>query len=172
MTSAHDCYGPISLRSNHPAARRMDVASFLTPKSEVVWVSASGTVEQALERMKPNGFAAVPILDDEGCYVGTLTTSDLMWFLLQAGNGWQDRARATSLLVVPRRLDAVAVHIDTSVAALVARAIEQSFVPVVDERDVFVGIVRRRPVIECCARLSALAGPDVKVFARGTTKAL
>jgi len=43
---------------------------------------------------------------------------------------------------------------------------------VVDERDVFVGIVRRRPVIECCARLSALAGPDVKVVAQGTTKAL
>ncbi len=31
--------------------------------------------------MKPNGFAAVPILDDDGGYVGTLSTSDLLWFL-------------------------------------------------------------------------------------------
>jgi CBS domain-containing protein len=150
----------------------MDVASFLTPKSEVVWVSASGTVEQALERMKPNGFAAVPILDDDGCYVGTLSTSDLMWFLLDAGAAWQERARTSSLLLVQRRLNGVAVHIDTGVAVLVARAIEQSFVPVVGERDVFVGIVRRRPVIECCARLAALTGIDVRSFARGSTEAV
>ena len=140
----------------------MDVASFLTPKTEVVWVSASGTVEQALERMKPNGFAAVPILDDDGRYVGTLTTSDLMWYLLDAGSSWQDRAHSTSLLVVPRRLHDSAVHIDTSIPALIARAINQSFVSVVDDRDVFIGIVRRKPVIEYCAQLADLVDARIK----------
>jgi len=134
----------------------MNLAFFLTPKSEVVWVSASGSVEQALERMKPNGFSAVPILDDDGCYAGTLSTSDLMWYLLTAGQDWQERARTAPLLSVPRRLQDSPVHIDADVPTLIARAVSQSFVPVVDDREVFIGIVRRRPIIEFCARLAGL----------------
>ena len=157
MTHGHAGHTPLSLAANPPATRCNDLAAFLTPKSEVVWVSATGTIEQALERMKPNGFAAVPILDDDGCYVGTLSTSDVLWYLVDAKNAWQERARTTALLMVPRRLNGPSVHIDSSVATLVARAIEQSFVPVVGVRNVFIGIVRRRPVLEYCARLSALA---------------
>jgi predicted transcriptional regulator len=134
----------------------MAVAAFLTPRSEVVWVSASGSIEQALERMRPNGFAAVPILDDEGCYVGTLGTSDLMWFLLRAGGSWQELAQSTSLLAVPRSLNDSVARVDASVSALMKLVIEQSFVPVVDDRGVFIGIVRRRPVIEYCARVAKL----------------
>lgn len=171
MSQAHDCFAPPSLRALPRAPERREVAAFLTPKSEVVWVSASGSVEQALERMKPNGFAAVPILDDDGGYVGTLSTSDLMWFLLGAGSAWQELARATALLTVPRRRTGLVVHVDTSISALIDAAIQQSFVSVVDDRAVFIGIVRRRPVIEYCARLAELDGADVEAFPRCATKA-
>jgi len=136
----------------------MNVAFFLTPKSEVVWVSASGTVAQALERMKPNGFGSVPILDDDGGYVGTLSTGDLMWHLMEAGGTWQETARSTPLLRVRRRLDDSAVHIDAELEQLIARVETQGFVSVVDDRGVFIGIVRRRPVIEHLARLAGVAG--------------
>jgi len=168
MTQAGDCYAEVSPRTRLRTTKRMEVAAFLTPKSEVVWVSASGTVEQALERMKPNGFAAVPILDDEGCYAGTLSTSDLMWFLLGAGSAWQELARTTALLTVPRGLSVSALRVDASVAALTNAVIEQSFVSVVDDSGVFVGIVRRRPVVEYCVRVAGLARgePAVRPDAR------
>jgi predicted transcriptional regulator len=145
-----------------------NIAFFLTPKSEVVWVSASGCIEQALERMKPNGFSAVPILDDEGCYVGTLSTSDLIWYLFESGSSWQERARATPLLNVPRRLHDSPVHIDADMTTLMSRAENQSFVSVVDDRGVFIGIVRRRPIIELCARLAGLG--RVERFARAGSR--
>ena len=131
----------------------MPVSSFLTPKSEVVWVSATGSVEQALERMKPNGFSAVPVLDDDGRYVGTLSTSDLIWFLLAADGTWQERARSTPLECVPRKLQDSALPIDADPPSLIARAANQPFVPIVDAQDRFVGLVRRRPLLEHCARL-------------------
>ena len=140
----------------------MNVAFFLTPKSEVVWVSASGTVEQALERMKPNGFGSVPILDDDGGYVGTLSTGDLMWHLMQLPGTWQDIARSTPLSSVRRRLDDSAVHIDAEFRQLVARVTTQGFVSVVDDRGVFIGIVRRRPIIEYLARLVESIGPATR----------
>lgn len=156
MSQAHDCFAPPSLRAHPSATPPMAVAAFLTPKSQVVWLSSSGSVEQALERMKPNGFAAVPILDDDGGYVGTLSTSDLLWFLLGSDRPWQELARATSLLTVPRRRNGLVMPVDASVSALLDAAVEQSFVPVVDDRGVFIGIVRRRPLIQYCARLTRL----------------
>jgi CBS domain-containing protein len=140
----------------------MNIAFFLTPKSEVVWVSASGTVEQALERMKPNGFGSVPILDDDGGYVGTLSTGDLMWQLMQASGTWQECARSMPLLSVPRRLDDSAVHIDAEFRQLMARVVTQGFVSVVDDRGVFIGIVRRRPIIEYLSRLAESIGPATR----------
>jgi predicted transcriptional regulator len=132
----------------------VNIAFFLTPKSEVVWVSASGTVEQALERMKPNGFGSVPILNEEGGYAGTLSTGDLMWYLIEAGGNWHDIAQTTPLDNVRRRLDDSAVHIDAKFAQLIDRIVTQGFVSVVDDRGFFIGIVRRRPIIEHLARLA------------------
>lgn len=140
----------------------MNIAFFLTPKSEVVWVSASGTVEQALERMKPNGFGSVPILDDDGGYVGTLSTGDLMWHLMEAGPTWQESASTTPLQRVRRRLNDGAVHIDAEFRQLMARVVTQGFVSVVDDRGVFIGIVRRRPILEYLARLVASIGPATR----------
>src|SRR5450432_84301 len=112
MNPSQDLQFRLSHRGNPRPTRLMNVAFFLTPKSEVVWVSASGTIEQALERMKPNGFGSVPILDDDGGYVGTLSTGDLMWHLMEAPGPWQERARTTPLQRVRRRLNDGAVHID------------------------------------------------------------
>jgi len=75
----------------------MNVAFFVTPKSRVVWVNASGTLVQAIERMRPNGYTAVPVLDDRGGYVGTLTEGDILWHLLAAGVAWRAHAERTVL---------------------------------------------------------------------------
>jgi len=125
-----------------------NVAFLITPKSDVVWVSASGTLGEAVERMKPNGFAAVPILDDEGGYVGTLTEGDILWHLFGARN--LELAQQTPLLDIQRRTANRAVHINAKVETLILRAAEQNFVPVLDDREVFIGIVRRRSIIEQC----------------------
>lgn len=129
------------------------LAPLLTPKRDVVWVSASGTVGQALERMRPNGFSAVPILDDSGRYVGTLCTSDLLWFLLGRTRLGLEDAQATPLLAVLRRLDVATLPTGATLSELVARSLSQSFVPIVSDRGSFVGIVRRRRVIEHLAKL-------------------
>jgi predicted transcriptional regulator len=134
----------------------MDIASFLTPKSEVVWVSAEGTIAQALERMKPNGFGSVPILDEEGRYFGTLSTSDLIWYLIEAGDSWQNTARLTPLANIRRARKDVALHVAAGLPSLLSQIAIQSFVSVVDDCGIFLGIVRRRPIIEYFARVAAL----------------
>ena len=126
----------------------INILFLLTPKSEVVWVSAYGTLGEAIERMKPNGFAAVPVLNDEGGYVGTLTEGDILWHLLDSAD--PALARAEPVLDVMRRTNNRAVHVDAKLETLLLRAAEQNFVPVLDDREVFIGIVRRKAIIEQC----------------------
>src|SRR5689334_93228 len=107
----------------------MKIAFFLTPKSQTVWVPEAATVRQAFERMNAHGYTAVPVLDDAGGYIGTLTEGDILRHLLDAGETWFANADQTPVRAVVRRTDNRAVHIDAEVEALIARAVDQNFVP-------------------------------------------
>jgi CBS domain-containing protein len=133
----------------------MNIAFFLTPKSEVVWIPETATMRQALERMEYHGYSAVPILDADGRYVGTLTEGDLLWKLKSDGLSIEKTAKVT-LAEVPRRLTNRPVQVDEEMEQLLALAVDQNFVPVVDTRDVFIGIVRRKRIIEYCMELAGV----------------
>lgn len=132
----------------------MNIAFFLTPKSEVAWIHVRSSLRQALERMEHHRYSAVPLLDDEGRYVGTITEGDLLWRLKGANLSLLD-AEQIPVASVPRHLDVRPVDVLTDIEQLFLRAADQNFVPVVDSRGVFMGIVRRKAIIEYCIELIA-----------------
>ena len=137
----------------------MNVTFFLTPKSDVVCLDADSTMRQAMEKMEAHRYSAIPLLDADGRYVGTLTEGDLLWRLKHALGTWREEAEHTPVLAVERRVHHKTVRIDAEMEALIALAVDQNFVPVVDDRGVFVGIVRRSSILQYCAsRISDVAG--------------
>ena len=132
----------------------MNVAFFLTPKSEVVCVLDNATMRAAMEQMDQSGYTAVPVLDPHGGYVGTLTEGDLLRKLLRTPKLTFVGAEHVTVSEVPRRTNVQAVGIDAQMEELFSRALEQNFVPVVDSRNVFIGIVRRRAILEYYAKAS------------------
>lgn len=125
----------------------MNVAFFLTPVRDVVCLPAHSTMRQALERMEFHRYSAVPLVDDDGHYIGTLTEGDLLWTMKQNQISFAETEQF-SLEDVPRRSAHKAVNVLTEIDSLLALAIDQNFVPVVDSRDVLMGIVRRKVIIE------------------------
>src|SRR5579859_6460623 len=115
----------------------MNVTFFLTPKSEVVCLNADSTMRQAMEKMEAHRYSALPLLDDEGRYVGTITEGDLLWRLKHALGTWREEAESTPVLAIERRVQHKTVRIDAEMETLLALASEQNFVPVVDDREVF-----------------------------------
>jgi len=138
----------------------MNVAFFLTPKDAVVWVPSTVTLAEALAVMQPHRHTAVPILDPEGKYLGTLTEGDALLYLQKADKPWQEAASAVRVSEIDRWMKNDPIHIHDEMEMLVARVVVQSFVPVVDDRNVFVGMVRRKNVIEYCARLAGILPPQ------------
>ena len=52
---------------------------------------------------------------------------------------------------ISRRRDNIPVRVTTTMHDLVARASGQNFVPVVDDKDTFIGIVTRGAIIKYCS---------------------
>ncbi|UJF35210.1 CBS domain-containing protein [Paenibacillus hexagrammi] len=130
----------------------MNIAFFLLPKSDVITTTMQATLRQTLERMEYHRYTAVPILSESGHYVGTVTEGDLLWFLKNAEGISFDNAHRHLLQEVPLRMKNRPVHIHADMEDLIELAKVQNFVPVVDDSDKFIGIVRRSDIIEYCAQ--------------------
>ncbi|WP_026882589.1 CBS domain-containing protein [Clostridium akagii] len=125
----------------------MNIAFFITPKSEVVCEELTSTMRQALERMEYHRYAAIPILDGDGKYIGTLTEGDLLWKLKNTPDLNFNNTTKVQLCEVPRRVINKPVHIDSDIEDLLSKAVNQNFIPVVDDDNVFIGMIKRSDII-------------------------
>ena len=129
-----------------------NILFFLTPKAMCAFVYDDYTVRQALEKMESAGYAALPILSKHGAYRGTLTEGDLLWALKNMCYMDMRQAEARRIMEITRRKDNIPVRVTTDMQDLVQRASSQNFVPVVDDKDAFIGIITRSAIIKYCSR--------------------
>ena len=125
-----------------------NILFFLTPKAMCSYLYDDYTMRQALEKMEATGFAALPILNRRGEYRGTLTEGDLLWGIKNMTGLSIEAAEDVPITRIPRRRDYEAVPVTTGMEQLVNTAMNQNFVPVVDDRNVFIGLVRRSSVMQ------------------------
>ena len=128
----------------------MNVVQLLTPKSAVAYLNEKMTLRQALEKMENHRYTCVPVLNAEGGYAGTITEGDLLWAIKNNYMMNMKDAEGRPVMEVARRKDYLPVTVTTSPEELVAMAVEQNFVPVVDDREAFIGIVTRQKIMEYC----------------------
>ncbi len=127
-----------------------NILFFLTPKAMCAYLYDDYTVRQALEKMETAHYAALPILNRRGEYRGTLTEGDVLWAMKNLCYMDMRQAEAHRIMEINRRRDNVPVRVTTSMLELVERASHQNFVPVVDDKDTFIGIITRRAIIKSC----------------------
>ena len=125
-----------------------NILFFLTPKAMCAFLNDDYTLRQALEKMESAGYAALPILNKRGEYRGTLTEGDLLWALKNLCYMDMRQAEARRIMEIDRRKDNIPVRVTTSMQDLLERSVAQNFVPVVDDKDAFIGIVTRRSIIK------------------------
>ena len=127
-----------------------NILFFLTPKAMCAHLNAEFTLRQALEKMEAAHYAALPILNKKGEYCGTLTEGDLLWALKNLCKFSLHEAEHHRIMEIPRHKDFLPVRVTTSMHDLVERATSQNFVPVVDDKDAFIGLVTRKSIVHYC----------------------
>jgi len=126
----------------------MNIAFFLVPKNEVIYLPANSTMRQALEKMEYHSYTAVPLVDGHGKYAGTITEGDLLWKMKNTPGLTFADTEQVMVKDIPLRMNNLPVRVNTEMEGLLSLAIVQNFVPVVDDSEIFIGIIRRREIIE------------------------
>ena len=128
--------------------KRVNLLLLITPKTQVVCLNTTMNVRQALEKMRAHGFSAIPMINNEGEYMGTIAEGDLLWQIVKNEKISLEDLEDILIVDLPRKNDMPAVKVDATTEELVAQIINHNFVPVVDDRNVLMGIVTRRKVMQ------------------------
>ena len=127
-----------------------NILFFLTPKAMCVHLNTDDTLRQAIGRMESARYAALPILNRKGEYCGTLTEGDLLWALKNRCELDIHAAEHIRIMEIAHRKDNTPVKVTATMQDLIERASKQNFIPVVDDKNTFIGIVTRRAIIKYC----------------------
>ena len=130
----------------------MNISFFLQPKSKVAYIYNSDTLRQGLQKMNHYGYSAIPFLDEDEHYVGTVTEGDFLWHMcrINQNNGMDIDIKELEKESVDElyfRRNYPSVTVDTSMEELFERITNQNFVPVTDDRGIFIGIITRKDII-------------------------
>lgn len=125
----------------------MNVLMLLKPKKEVAFIYENNTVRQGLSKMRAHGYSAIPVLSDDGRYVGTVSEGDFLWYHIDHGIADEKSGEKHYVRDIIRRDFSPPARISITMDELLDRVMHQNFVSIVDDRDSFIGIVTRRDII-------------------------
>ncbi|MBE6541235.1 MAG: CBS domain-containing protein [Ruminococcaceae bacterium] len=125
----------------------MNVLMLLKPKSEVDYLIDKNTLKQGLDKMCANSYTAVPVLNKEGQYVGSICEGDLLKYIVSSSFD-SSALNNHKISEIVRRDYNSSVTVNVSMDSLIERAADQNFIPVTDDRGFFIGIVTRKSIIE------------------------
>ena len=128
----------------------MNILFFLKPKAEVAYLYEDFSMRQGLEKLERSGYTAIPVINRQGAYIGTITEGDFLWSLKNKFSLDLRQAEEVPLSTVRRRMHCDPISIDSNMEDLVSKAMNQNFVPVIDDKGIFIGIVTRKDIIEFC----------------------
>ena len=126
----------------------MNILFFMTPKEKVAYIYDTYTIRQTLEKMEYHRYSSIPIINKEGKYVGTISEGDLLWYIKNHHNLDFKKAEEILITEVPRKHDNYGIYVNTKIDDLIVASTQQNFIPVLDDRDKFIGIVTRKDIIQ------------------------
>lgn len=125
----------------------MNILRFIVPKSMVEYIRSDSSVRQTLEKMRYHRYTALPVLDAEGRYIGTVRNDDLLVYFLENNSFDTREAEKDSVLNVLQQNAVKPLYHNATMQELIEQVREHNFVPVVDDRGCFIGLILRREVL-------------------------
>ena len=127
----------------------MNVAFFLIPKSQVIYLTEGSSFRQGIEKLRRYGYASLPVISRDGKYLGSISEGDFLWNIMSMGSlAPSDMEDARIDEIISDRTPPV--RVTTPIPELWDQVLDQNFVPVVDDKDTFIGLVTRRAIIQYC----------------------
>lgn len=125
-----------------------NILFFLIPKKDVVFLNNNCNLKFALEVIESNGYSAIPLISDKGKYIGTLNEGDLLWEFKNNADLNFENCNRFSLNNIKRRRKVKPAKINEPLEKIIQLSKYQNFIPVIDDNGVFIGIIRRKEILD------------------------
>ena len=126
----------------------MNILFYLTPKCDCAYLEESDSLRQALEKLEARRYTTLPLLSNNGSYIGTISEGDLLWSIKNRFDLDLRKAEHVRITDIERRRDYMPISINSKMEDLIDLALKQNFVPVADDNGSFIGIVTRQEIIK------------------------
>ena len=123
------------------------IISLLTPKKLTFYLDENSTIRQALEKFDVHKFSVVPIINKEGKYCGTLSEGDILRFIKNVANFNMKIAENVLIKDIDHYRPYQALRIDALILEVFTLSLEQNFIPIIDDNDIYIGIIKRKEVL-------------------------
>lgn len=126
-----------------------NILSLLTPKASLVYLTKDMTIRQAFEKMRVHRYTAIPIINKkDGRYIGSITEGDLLYNLFDENNSSIKDLENIKISSIIRKNFMPAMKVDMSMDELIRLITIQNYVPIVDDRNILMGIVTRSSLMK------------------------
>lgn len=120
---------------------------YLTPKVQTYFIAAGSTIRQALEVFDYHKFSVVSVIDNKGRFVSTISEGDILRYIKNIADFDMAKAESIKIEKVERYRPYKSLGINSSFDEIVKLSLQQNFIPIVDDRNVYIGIIKRSSII-------------------------
>lgn len=122
----------------------MNIFSILIPKVSITYLNANDTLDKAVEFMMNSTYTAIPVINDQGEYVGIVSEGDFLKTVMEYG---RDNLQFMTISQIVRMDEKDVVLNTVGKADIMERILDRNFLSVVDDRNCFIGIITRRSIL-------------------------
>ena len=126
---------------------------FLKNKKQTKFLYDNLSFSEGLTLMRTHGFTAIPVINSDGEYLGTVTEGDFLYYMMDHPSDSRNEIKDTEVSNLIRKDFMPAVSFNVSMEDVLQQSLRQNFVPVVDDRNIFIGIVTRKSIISYLMKL-------------------
>ena len=122
--------------------------SIFTPKKMTAFLNENATVRQAIELFDVHKYSVIPLVDNDGRFVGTLSEGDLLCFLKNKAKYDIKASEKVSVKDMERYRQYHSLEVSSMWSEFFVLSLDQNFIPVTDDKGIYIGIVKRREIIK------------------------
>lgn len=126
----------------------LTLLDFFTPKKDTLFLLSDSTIRQALEKFDYHKFSVVPVINSDGTFAFTISEGDILRYIKNTTNFDVQKAENIMINEIERYRSYSPISINEPVGRIIELAMEQNFIPVVDDRGMYIGILKRKTVIK------------------------
>lgn len=126
----------------------LNILFFLTPKSKIRCVDETMSIRQVLEIFEHYRYQVIPLLSKDGRYLKSISEGDLLYYIKNNLKFNIKEYETHNILEVPINRDYKEINVLEDIPYLLFLLKDQNYVPVVDDKSSFIGIITRKSIME------------------------